>query len=147
MQALLNALIKAEEMAAKVELPDLVYRELIVDVGPAPTVRVCWRPLSVEAETVIASPVAVPPVAPPPVLSAQSEIFGKGSFFEPRQASGAPADAGPSAPSIVASPASTPTASPVVAPVLGAQGKGSGDWKRGALDRFKRMPDLSKRGH
>jgi hypothetical protein len=147
-QALLNALIKAEEMAAKVELPGLYYRQLIVDVGPAPTVRVCWRPDTVQDETVIASPVAASPGPKPPVLPAPSSILGKGSFFEPRHASSPHAEAAPaSVPPVVASPASTPPASTVAAPVLSALAEGPGDWKRGALDRFKKMPDLSKPRH
>jgi hypothetical protein len=161
-QALLNALIKAEEMAAKVELPDLTYRELIVDVGPAPTVRVCWRPdtVVVDAEPLPAKTTA-PPATVPPVLTATPSTFGKGSFFEPRPtaissvaeppvSSPVPAETMTAAtPAPVVYPASQPAPSRLASPaptgiVLTAA---PGDWKRGALDRFKRMPDLSRSRH
>jgi hypothetical protein len=162
-QALLNALIKAEEMADKVDLPDLTYRELIVDVGPAPTVRVCWRsdlvvvdaePIAPASRPSTAAPASAPPVLPPP-----SSILGKGSFFEPRTPSAAPAHpaAETSVPAAVGVPPATPVSgyplqTDAVAvpsqPTAGIAGtKEAGDWRRAALDRFKRMPDFSKPRH
>jgi hypothetical protein len=156
-QALLNALIKAEEMAAKVELPDLTYRQLIVDVGPAPTVRVCWRPdtLFVEPELVTARPASAPSAAMPPVLPVPTSILGKGSFFEPRPAATASAaqttSTGAATTEVApVNPATVPltaTAPPAPAPVRAGGAAGSGDWRRGVLDRFKKMPDLSKPRH
>jgi hypothetical protein len=156
MQALLNALIKAEEMAAKVELPNLTYRQLIVDVGPAPTVRVCWRPETelAEPELVAAKSTAAPPTLPP-VLPVPTSILGKGSFFEPRPAATVAAvqttstgaaitEAAPVSAAAAPLAATTPAAA---APVPAGEAAGRGDWRRGVLDRFKKMPDLSKPRH
>jgi hypothetical protein len=163
LQALLNALIKAEEMAAKVVLPDLTYRELIVDVGPAPTVRVCWRPdtVALDPAPAIARPASAATTTAPPLPTSSSSIFGRGSFFEPRPATSSPA-AQPAAsslePATVAAAtmpgpagptqtASVPAGAPAPVPVTTGVTTKTGDWKRGALDRFKRMPDLSKTRH
>jgi hypothetical protein len=161
-QALLNALIKAEEMAAKVALPDLTYRQLIVDVGPAPTVRVCWRPdpALVDAEpTAVKEAPTVPPTVPP-VLAAPPSIFGKSSFFEPRTAATAPvaqssatSGAPPGVPAPTPSSNVYPPSQPVPSMLVitgsadSAAGAEPGGWRRGALDRFKKMPDLSKPRH
>jgi hypothetical protein len=163
LQALLNALIKAEEMASKVELPDLTYRQLIVDVGPAPTVRVCWRPDTavVDAEPAAPKPVSAAPTTVPPVASGTPSVFGGDSFFEPRPASTAytaqPAASSPGSATVVAATmpgpagptqtASVPAGAPAPVPVTTGVTTKTGDWKRGALDRFKKMPDLSKPRH
>jgi len=150
-QALLNALIKAEEMAAKVDLPDLTYRQLIVDVGPAPTVRVCWRPDAVVVEEPVVTRPAAAAAAVPPVLSATSSLLGKSSFFQPREVPHP--ESAPAVPVAAVVPPATPvpastTLGPAAVPGLSLTTvearSAPGDWKRGALDRFKRMPDLSK---
>jgi hypothetical protein len=150
-QALLNALIKAEEMAAKVDLPDLTYRQLIVDVGPAPTVRVCWRPDAVVVEEPVVTRPAAAAATVPPVLSATSSLLGKSSFFQPREAPHS--ESAPAVPAAAVVPPATPvpastTLGPAAVPGLSLTTvearSAPGDWKRGALDRFKRMPDLSK---
>jgi len=131
----LRALIKAEELADKINLTELTYRELIVDVGPTPAVRLCWRP---EEEVPMASPMAAvsqPAPAAPPVMGS----FGQGSFFErPAVVKPAVLDSAALAGAIAApTEASRPPASPA-APARVS------DWGREALDRFKKMPDLSR---
>jgi len=136
---LLGAITRAETLGASLSLPEQELWRVRVEVGPAPAVRLCWRPV-VEDQ-------APPAPAAPPVLSsppASSSILGEGSFFERRPAGVStgptqvtrpmeatrPAPAGPS--DSVSGPASTPApASP----------GGS------LLDRFKKMPDLTRRGH
>lgn len=139
--ALLNALSKAETISEKVNLSHLTYRELVVHIGPTPTVRLCWR--AEFDEEVIAPPVAVAPspaipVATPPPLSA----FTQSSYFEQRTpvttsqpVASAPSTEPPSMTAPVAVPPATVTAS---------ETRGGGDWKSSALDRFKKMPDVSK---
>ncbi len=135
--ALLSSLAKAEALTARMHLSNLSYRELVVHVGPTPSVRLCWR-----ADDLIESsepahgavsppPIPVVPTTPSPTPSA----FEQSSFFEPRAAS---LVAEPK-PAEVATPAAAPAAAaPITKTVHGS------DWKATALDRFKKMPDASK---
>jgi hypothetical protein len=136
---LLGTLTRAETLGASLSLPDQELWRVRVEVGPAPAVRLCWRP-------VVEEPASSVPAAPP-VLSAtpaSSSILGEGSFFERRPAgssSGVAASAVPIEDSKAMSarpPGSAPGPAPASAPV--APG-GS------ILDRFKKMPDLTRRGH
>jgi hypothetical protein len=133
--AVLASLIKAEQLADRVSLTNLIYRELTIYVGPVPTVRLCWRPEELETETgpapapAISSAPAIP--QPPPLPS---------SFFEPRpQATPAPVTPAVGiAPAAAPAPVAAPQETAAPNPALG------GDWKRSALDRFKKMPDLNR---
>ncbi len=137
--AVLASLIKAEQLADRVSLTNLVYRELTIYVGPVPTVRLCWRSDELETETEIAPAPAVvsaPATPQPPPLPG----LGESSFFEPRrQATPAPTiPAAVNAPVAPPAPVAAPQETVAPNPALG------GDWKRSALDRFKKMPDLNK---
>jgi len=138
--AVLASLIKAEQVAGRVSLTNLRYRELTIHVGPVPTVRLCWRTDDTDAGVA-----ALPPVhaaEPPPVPG-----FARSSFFESRAVPHSAPDAGTDTPPTV--PAESPA--PIFAPQPAAKPaaeraspSGHEDWRRNALDRFKKMPDLSK---
>lgn len=165
--ALFGALIRAEEMEDQLELAGLVFTGLIVHLGPAPTVRLCWR--RAREEMTPTGPIPAPAGAPPPPLPASPASpapagmpgpgsalgsYEAGSFFGRTHTTRPPAPA----PGPAATPASTPPPPPPPPPVPGPAGgagirpavpavpeqdAGGGDWRRDALARFKKMPDLS----
>jgi len=155
LHGLLSSLVKAEEFAARCGLQELDYRQLRVSVGPIPSIRLIWR--AEEVEEVVVVPPALPtapsksPGTPalPPVSEASP--FGKDSFFE-RRAPSPLIDRGPAMPvagagesqtlEAVESDISVNLAAPPKPESPGS--RTSGDWRTSALDRFKRMPDLSK---
>jgi len=135
--ALLASLAKAEALTGRMHLSNLSYRELVVHVGPTPSVRLCWWADDVIESVEPAHGVVRPP--PVPVVTATPSpalpTFGQSSFFEPRSTPHAPEPK----PVEAAAPANVPAAhAPVVKTVQGS------DWKQSALDRFKKMPDASK---
>ena len=165
LQAILNALIRAEALEEKVQLADLSFRGLIVHIGAVPTVRLCWRRQQHEdveeeahllaqkmAPALIAEPAARP--APPPLPN-----YGTSSFFE-KPAPVVVAPASQPAPALVAQPvaieirqaslAPTPSysalrpssSSPKAPPA--EPDPSTGDWRKDALARFKRMPHLGR---
>jgi len=152
MRGLLAALLKAEELAAKVDLPGMTYGELAVEVGMIPSVRLCWLSDAeyAEEEAPAVGPPPLPIASAPaaPATSAQpSAFFGQGSFFERRATP--PAASGESqpapepareAPAAAPTPKETPATGETPAPATPA----AGDWRKDALARFKKMPDLSK---
>ena len=138
--AILSALLKAEELAERVDLSNVTYHKLTVFVGKMPMVRLCWCANDVEAHTAF-TPTAppVPTATPLPSVSSSpalaSSMFGAGSFFEKQSPAvsthsleSAPSTAVPHAPS---GPASIPA---IPAP------------ETDPLARFKKMPNLSKYG-
>lgn len=157
--ALLNAVIQAEAMADQVDIRGQVYYELVVHIGPVPAVRLGWIP---EAKDVSAR--ENPPVAPGAVATVERPTkgslgaYGQDSFFQDRsmQTSGVrpvgsnPAPSGgdrvqgAAAEEVAvplpepASPSASMTASP--RPPRSA----SKGWGRESLDRFKKMPGISK---
>ncbi len=167
LHGLLSSLVKAEEFAARCGLRELDYRQLRVSVGPIPSIRLIWRAaemaevvvvppaLPTAAFTTAPSPVAAPvrspgTPAPPPV----SEVspFGKDSFFERRtptpptdRATAMPASVAGESQTLEAAQADTPAGAAAPTKPAPAGGRTSGDWRASALDRFKQMPDLSKR--
>lgn len=135
--AILSSLLQANQMADTVELGELVYDEVIVGVGPIPSVRLCWR--AEEVATAVALP--TPPSIAAPVVTSQSP-FGQGSFFERRT---------PQPPPIPASAVVTSQVSPSVtilaessSVVEAGQTGSSAEVKADPLARFKKMPDFSK---
>jgi hypothetical protein len=144
--ALLTALLQAQEMAEAVELTYLDYSELIVSIGPIPTVRICWRPAAAtEAQTATQSVQMIP--VPPPITApapATQSVFGQSSFFEKRTPQPAPIAAPSTAitPAIKISPVvSTPAqASHVTEPAQAPSPAEEPD----PLARFKKMPVFSK---
>jgi hypothetical protein len=143
--ALLQALAKADALSEKVTLSHLTYRELIVHVGATPTIRLGWRPETHVEEAPVAHAAApgvqtttiatAPAASSPPPLPA----FSQSSFFEQRTI---PTTSHPSTtetPPVISTstPASASTPAPDAAPA-------GGHWKQSALERFKKMPDVSK---
>lgn len=147
--ALLAALAQAEAVAEKVELTDLTYQTLVVNVGAIPAVRLCWRPEELASEAVLTS---VSPVASAPAnVPAASPVFGQSSFFEQRSLQAAPAGAPAVAVQTPAPAVSVETHSAEAveeaappAEAKAAEGSPPDDWRREALDRFKKMPGVSK---
>ena len=141
---ILSALVKAEELAGTTHFEGLHYSEVSIQIGPAPTLRLRWRAAASEAQPPAAS--LPPPIpgseqrqpAPAPLAAAApaQSAFAQTSYFEPRSA---PAPAFRQ--QVEAPPASVTThlTQPVTAAVSNA--------KRDSLDRFKKMPDLSKQTH
>jgi hypothetical protein len=142
LHAILAALLKAEELADHVTLAHLTYYKLTVYAGLTPCVRLCWG-ADVE-EAVAPSPPAPSAAVPPPLPTAPpaSPVFSQSSFFE--RSSGAPSPAPVPAP-VATTPAPAPSspAAPLPAPAPAS----TGDWRRNALDRFKKMPDPTKSRH
>jgi hypothetical protein len=135
--ALLSALVQAQRMADTVELTKLDYRELIVGLGPIPSIRLCWRGEEVfEAEDAAAPAQAAPSPAAAPV---RPPYFGKTSFFERRASQSSAVSAEPSAAPPPAGSPETP-AEPESTPVV----SGTSDWRQEALDRLKKTPHVSK---
>lgn len=156
LHGVLSALVKAEEFAARCGLRELEYRQLRVSVGPIPSIRLIWR--AEEIETVVVPP-ALPASAyskPPTPVATQPEPagastpasvseaspFGKDSFFERRvsEPTVTAEDSGVESPAPRSS-AELPSPTrrePVAAP-------DRSDWSSSALDRFKKMPNLSRR--
>lgn len=139
LHGLLASLIKAEELADTLALPHLQYRRLRVEVGPEPTIRLCWQSPGTGSLPSPSAPVSLSamPAATPTI----SSLLGSGSYFERRPAS-APSTAGVPPPP---SPSLESTASP--APPAAAEPDHAEQWQTSALDRFKKMPDLGRRAH
>ncbi len=142
LQAILQALIRAEALEDTVRLADLSFRGLIVHVGAVPTVRLCWRrPEAADDEE--GAPV-VPPVAaaipagPPPLPSAA------GSMFERPAATVPPAAVAPAPVAAVPDPSLAPTRLPLRRTRTEPEVASTGDWRKDALARFKKMPDLGR---
>jgi len=146
-QAVLSSLLQAQQRADTVELNQLHYSEVIVGIGPIPSVRLCWQPEEIE-EVETARPPAIP--LPPPLASsapAPQSVFGPGSFFEKRLPQSPPASA--AGESITSKPTAIKVSLPVASAVapettgVSAMAEASHD----PLARFKKMPDLSKSKH
>ncbi len=156
--AILQAIAKADQLSEQVELKELTFTKLAIDVGLIPSVRVGWTTNDVRRRIVTTGPAV--PVMPQPVVSAPLSPFGQGGFFERRETpvvAHAPVILTPAAEVIAHPPA------PAVAAATGAiqsatvqqvaqtsqplTALGERHARASALDRFKKMPDLSKRAH
>lgn len=144
--AILSALIQAREMADKVKFTNLHYSEVLIAVGPIPTVRIGWRAEEVfEAETAPSplEPQVTPvpaPVKPVDTTSTQSP-FGQGSFFEKRYSPT------PVTPVVSSVPSATTHAEAVAQAPVASHERGDSatpEWKRDDLERFKKSPHSSK---
>jgi hypothetical protein len=155
--ALLNAVMQAEAMADEVDIRGQVFYKLIVHIGPVPAVRLCWMPEVADLPTRHAAPdsqPAAPAQAPP---ASEFAVYGQESFFQ-RRTQGAPspgpgeaAAAGAPGPSMSADdaaaparPQSAPAAVPSVSALPASRRSGGKDWGRESLERFKKMPGVSK---
>lgn len=144
LHALISALLQAGAIADSVTLDSLSCDGFVVHLGAAPVVRVCWR---TPAEDEVAAPAVPTPAgqpAPVAVAAAETSAFTSTTYFEPRPRAAAAIQA-PATPGVAAmSAAAAGSTVPLPAAVPGAVPvPAAGDWRRGALDRFKRMPDLS----
>lgn len=150
-QALLQSLVQAEEMADKVDLMSLVYYKLLVHVGPIPTVRLCWRSADQHHTEEAPAPFARAVEKVEHAEPESSAGYGKSSFFERHD----PVATSVSAPTHEAVPAPVPVASANAPESSAGQSEplerepvqldsGVSHWKSEALDRFKKMPTVSK---
>lgn len=144
-QALLAAMVKAEELSEKMEFPGLEYRGIAVHLGSISTVRVCWTYPEEEAAQQATPPVIGVQTQSAPAVPTQSlSAFGSGGFFQPRVA--------PTQTAAIAASIQTPTAPAApsepaqqAAAAAPASSEHAGpDWRQNALDRFKQMPTGSK---
>ena len=159
--AVLAAILKADELSETVQLEELTFTKLSIDVGLIPAVRIGW---TTNARRAVPAALGVPqvtPVAPASALGvAQSApVVAQSSFFEQRSMPAsvvAPASAAVSpvtlpvipATPVAAAGGSVETATSILPPITVAATPvpaAPGDWRKGALDRFKKMPDLTKR--
>lgn len=147
--AILSSLLQANQMADTVELGDLVYDEVIVGVGPIPSVRLCWRTGETQSAEV-AKPSQTIPVSPAiaALAPAPQSVFGQGSFFERRTPQPQPEP--------ISAQTNVPGTRVSQTPVAAAPATGGSPEEKGAtmgastaskedpLARFKKMPDFSK---
>lgn len=138
-RAILSSLLQAKQMAETIDLGELVYNEVVVGIGPIPSVRLCWRP---EADEVQAAyqPATAPKLESSPAPTATSpapSVFASGSFFERSAANpiSQPAAPGPSLPSIAIPETKTHTVE---------ETKMSPAPATDPLARFKKMPVLGR---
>jgi hypothetical protein len=139
LHAILSALLQAQQMAETVELENLTYCEVIIGVGPIPSVRLSWRPeaVPVPVATALASAATPAPAAAPTVQPA----FGPGSFFEKRSAT---TEAAPAVVSTMpAETVSSIASHAATAVAAGAPVEPATEVSTDPLARFKKMPNLS----
>lgn len=174
--AILSALTKADAISERIHVSHLHYHQVVIRVGPTPSIRLTWRP---EGDPSTMHPQAHAPIltsAPPPppipggipgtplvphtpttATPTPAPTFSQSTYFEhPTVVSGvahAPTSnpSSPSSPSIATTPptpsisTSTVSATPVSSyEAERLERHAGGDWKKSALDRFKKMPDGSK---
>lgn len=130
-RALLAAVIKADELAGGVELEELSYSRLTVEIGAYPSVRMGWRPA--DAEETTATSIAVP--AATPAANAPLPVFAQTNFFERRAA-------GEVVPERRAEQVPTEAVNVEAKVAKGAPVRNA--WGADALTRFKKMPALGR---
>ena len=147
--AILSAMLQAKQMGETVKLNDLNYCELIVGIGPIPSVRLCWRAEGLVAGN-IASFVKPASAAEPAAASGaggpnSASVFGQSSFFEKRPTPSAAATPVVTASTPLAATASAPalTRPPFVPAATQEVAARSGEHED-PLARFKKMPDFSQ---
>ncbi len=134
-KSILSGLLKAEESAANVELTHLKYDGVILHIGAIPLVRMSWRSDTPLQEQTAAQ--LLPEAQPTLMPSSQAS----GTFFEQRVV--------PSQQTVIETPQTSPVAnvpapSLTAAPAHSATEPPVSPWSSAALDRFKKMPNLSK---
>jgi hypothetical protein len=142
--AILAALERAGNMADDVSPKSFGLRGVTVQLGAVPAVRLLWRPVGQPAE----SPVPVPPPLPghpakaldptPTPAASGFQSYGSGSYFERR----VPTAAEPVPVPRTEFPAHPAIPAPGPVPMIPAVQ--TGDWRKDALARFKKMPDLRR---
>jgi predicted nucleic acid-binding Zn-ribbon protein len=149
--ALLTSVLQAQEMADTVQLGELTkfdYRELIVSIGPIPSVRICWRPEGTTEAEEVAQPPETAPIPPPVTQIASTEplsAFTQSSYFEKRTPLPLP-----TATTATTPPVAALAPKPIRVPLPTAESPGAETastetkLKQDPLARFKKMPDLSR---
>lgn len=144
LHAILQAILKADQLTGSIDLEELHFTKLTIDVGLIPSVRVGWTTNTSRRATFTAAT-----TIPPTVVSALPSAFGQigsGGFFERRDATASTIPAQPiTAPAIPASVLVQQVAPVVVQQVPATAGTAQTQNRASALDRFKKMPDLTKR--
>lgn len=156
LNAILHALVRSSQIAERLDLGELQYREVRVGIGLMPTLQLSWRPPTPSSP---APPVAAPPVlatsnfssatpgaaSPPPAAPSGMPVPNKvstpvsmppGGFFE---SSTVPPPRAPRSPTLPSAPSAVPESTPVPTPPA-APPVPPPRWGPGALDRFKKMP-------
>lgn len=162
-QSILGAILTAQELATRVDGGNLQFSRITAYVGASPSVRIAWEPVETgDPQQPVRAAASVPPPLPPEVPFASKSSrnpdatpslesgaaptsfgsYGASSFFEPRStitpprtAAAAPAPGASSVPAPSSASHATPSEDP----------EATGDWRKDALARFKKMPDLSRR--
>lgn len=139
-RAILSSLLQAKQMAETVEVGGLIYNEVIIGIGPIPSVRLCWRTEVTEVAPVLPVAAATPVIpVPAPVVSAApvpQSPFGASSFFERRDAK--PAGAAQSVTSAIQAVVEAEKPASRVEPVAPLAAPAD------PLARFKKMPVLNR---
>ncbi len=144
--SILTAMMKAEELSDGVNLSNLAYNKLTAYVGPTPAVRLSWRAEDTTAPVAqVTQPIRVtipqPAAAPAPSQTAAASFaqspIAENSFFKPRPTTPPAAPASPDVGFAPVAAMESPGATPAPAAAT--------DWRKDALARFKKMPDLTKR--
>lgn len=143
LEAVLRAMIHAERLEPEVRLSEMSYRGLSVYLGPVPAIRLRWgRSVPTEdiRENVVTAPSAVPVPASASLAGfAADAFFGKNEGALPGGHSVEGSATSPGVPE--AEPeTSGPSAKRPVVPVRRSL---AADWRKDALARFKKMPDLT----
>lgn len=142
LHAILEAILKADQLAGSVDLEELSFTKLTIDVGLIPSVRIGWT-----TNTPKRAPFSSATPIPPPVVSALPPAFGQGGGFFERKDAPTAVQASPLTVAATAAPVVVQQAAQVVVqqsappPVSSTQPQN----RASALDRFKKMPDLTKR--
>ena len=145
-KSIFAGIISAEDTAANVELTHLKFDGLMIHIGAMPLVRICWSTdtLLEEAQAMATQASPMKPVAPAPAESSAT----LGSYFEPKPLSiRATATTRPPEPEIdetIESSAVPPHSAAPVATPSKEPAASTSPWSKEALDRFKKMPSLSK---
>ena len=151
-QALLRALIKADELADSVELAHLRPTQFTVEIGLIPTVRIGWSPAPLEDEAkssagdVPASDAQPSPRSETAASAIPVASSSQSAFFQRRTDRPGATKTDPSKEArrdlvgLLAAEVKRRDA-----PVSAREQGKPDDWRRTALDRFKKMPDLTKR--
>jgi hypothetical protein len=163
LQSILGALLTAQELAARVDGGNLEFSRVTAYVGASPSVRIAWEPIEEEEESGSTPSARVRGSVPPPIPESSPASFPQrpaSNDTTPSMASGAaPTTFGAYGASSFFEPRTTPSSRPTSATTADSTSAGStspdkemapeesgasGDWRKDALARFKKMPDLNK---
>jgi hypothetical protein len=163
-QSILGALLTAQELATRVDGGNLEFSRVTAYVGASPSVRIAWEPIDAEEESDRMPSTRPAGTVPPPLPEGSLQTpqprpasvdttpslasgaapstfgaYGASSFFEPRSTTS------PSRPTSTSASGGTPAASPSSeTETASEEAEATGDWRKDALARFKKMPDLTK---